>query len=153
MKIYWYIMTGLILFVFLLAAVCGFILWVDFLDVDTAVRWFNAVNSVLAASKYLVSVIILVMVDYLIIRKQHLGVRKGVLLWIPFVAFVIFAIVHWGFVGDAYIHYMQRHELWTGGFSGAVIYMALSYPIAFGISLGNHLLVSLYQKKFPPKNF
>ena len=147
MKVYWYITIGLCSFVLLLSGLAITILSVNFLNIEVALKWFDSVNIVLAASKYIVATILLIMADYFIIRGERIGVKRGILLWIPFVAFIVFSVVHWGFVGDAYIHFMQRNDRWSGGFSAAVIYMALSYPIAFGISAGNHLLVALYQSR------
>ena len=130
-----------------LAGACFYILDLETYDPEVLLRWFEYVNTPLAYAKSYLSLATLVVADYAVLKSDIRGFRRFILLSTPFLLYFFFALIHWGFVGDAYIHYQQDNDLWVGGFSGAVIRMAIAYPIALTVSLVNGTIIFLVQRR------
>jgi hypothetical protein len=105
-------------------------------------RAFERIDAVHGPIKWAAVPLFLVAADRLVLGRRLRGGRAALLLWLPALSFVAFATLHWGIVGDAYIHFSQRREIWEGGFSGALILMGLSFPPVLALVLLNYGIVT-----------
>lgn len=114
---------------------------------EAALREFDTVYQVLGWYKYGAGLLLLFIADRAVFWRERIGWRRVLLLWSPLLVFCFFSYLQWAVLGDARMHYLQRHDRWAGGFSGAIIVMAFVWPLAFAVTAVNFLLVHRRQLK------
>ena len=135
-----FLVLGSLIFL-VLTAVIFYTVSPDRYPVADADRQILGINQWLSPVKYIFPLLVLVLGDVVVVKG---GLNKGkrmLVLWLPFLLFFVMAVVHWGFVGDAYMHFQQRNDLWLGWFSGAVIFLAFSLTAGLGLSVVNILVI------------
>jgi hypothetical protein len=108
---------------------------------DAALREFDTVYEVLGWYKYGAGLLLLFIADRAVFWRERVGWRRAFLLWTPLLVFCFHSYLQWGLLGDARMHYLQRHGQWAGGFNGALIVMAFVWPLALAVTAVNYLLV------------
>jgi len=114
---------------------------------EAALREHDTVYQVLGWYKYGAALLLLVIADRAVLWRERVGWRRVLLLWSPLLVFCFYSYLQWAVLGDARMRYLQRHDQWAGGFSGAVIVMAFVWPLAFAVTAVNALLVRHRQLK------
>src|SRR5215207_10205821 len=101
---------------------------------DGSLAEFDTVYRTLGWSKYLGALLLLWLADRAVLWREHLGWRRTLLLWMPFVLFCVCAYFQWVVLREARITYLDRHGRPEGGLSGSVLFMAMVFPLAFAIT-------------------
>jgi hypothetical protein len=104
---------------------------------EPALREFDLFYRILGYAKYAAPLLLLVMADRAVLWREYVGWHRAVLLWTPLALFVAWSYLQWAVLGDARIHYLQAHGRWSGGFSGALLFMMVVYPVAFVVTAIN----------------
>lgn len=101
---------------------------------DGSLAEFDTVYRTLGWSKYLGALLLLWLADRAVLWREHLGWRRTVLLWTPFVLFCAAAYFQWVVLGDARSAYLEGRGQPEEASSGAVFYMAIVFPLAFAVT-------------------
>lgn len=106
-----------------------------------ALAEFELFYEAIGWAKYVAAAILLVIADRAVLWREHLGWRRALLLWTPLALFVAYAYLQWVVLADARLAYLERHGRSDGAFSGALFYMLIVFPVAFGITAVNAAVV------------
>ncbi|HEU0052732.1 MAG TPA: hypothetical protein VFQ39_06130 [Longimicrobium sp.] len=104
---------------------------------EPALREFDLFYQLLGWSKYAAAILLLLIADRAVLWREYVGRHRAILLWTPLLLFFVYSYLQWMVLGDARIHYLQAHRRWEGGFSGAILFMMVIYPIAFVVAAIN----------------
>jgi hypothetical protein len=97
---------------------------------EAALARFDAFHRLVGVATYGLPAALLALAASEVRRRPLHGLARELVLWAPFSLFVCFSFVGWWVLGDARIHYLQHHGRWEGGFSGALFFAFLQYPVA-----------------------
>ena len=110
-------------------------------DPDALLRWFHRIDAAHGVLKWAVPAVLLAAADAVVVRRRLRRGKAAAFLWSPAALFLVFAVLHWGFVGDAFLRFHVRKGLWGGGFNGALIRLGLAAPLVLAVTMVNHGVV------------
>lgn len=121
----------------------------------TAISGFNAdltrfesLRGVVALLKYVLPAMLLIIVDWTLLRSERAVRRDRMLLLVmPFIAFAALSLVDWWVLGDAYHSYRLRTGGFAAEFSGVGFYMLFAYPIAIALTVVNAAVLRATQRR------
>jgi hypothetical protein len=112
---------------------------------DGNVREFTTFYRTLGWAKYGALLLLLWLADRAVLRRERLGWKRSLLLWLPFALFCAAACFQWVVMGDALREYLARTGQPESAPAAPVFHMALVFPLVFAFTGLNAWLVQRRQ--------